>query len=96
MAEQEEAEMRRRILELEAEVEHLTTVLQEGGVPKAVSWLQWKVLRQRVALDALNRRVLSQRFVLRLLNEAGRGMTAEEYRVARDRAGNPRLEEALA
>lgn len=91
----DEAEMRRRILELEAEVENLATLLREGGVPQSASWLQWKVWRQKTALDALNRRVLSQRFVLKLLDEMGRGLTAEEYKAARERSGDPRLEEAL-
>lgn len=72
------------VRELEAEVRELRAQL-EGDIPTATFWLQTKVWRQRRALDALNRRVLSQRFVLRTLEELGRGLSREEYLAARDR-----------
>lgn len=70
--------------ELRSEVEHLRAVVA-GDMPKALSWLQWKVWRQRRELDALNRRLVSQRFVLRTLEELGRGLTQQEYLQARAR-----------
>ena len=60
--------------------------LVEGDVPAATRWLQRKVWRQAAALDALNRRVVSQRFVLRTLDDLGRSLTAAEYRSARSRS----------
>lgn len=70
--------------ELRAEVDALRAQL-EGDLPRATAWLQWKVWRQRVALDLLNRRVVSQRFALRTLDELGRGLSREEYLAARAR-----------
>lgn len=64
--------------ELRAERDALRAQL-EGDLPRATAWLQWKVWRQRTALDALERRVLSQRRVLRALDERGRGLTREEW-----------------
>lgn len=69
--------------ELRAEVDALRAQL-EGDLPRATSWLQWKVWRQRNALATLNRRVQSQRFVLRTLEELGRGLTREEYLAAKE------------
>ena len=42
--------------------------------------------RQAAALDVLNRRVVSQRFVLRTLDALGRSLSADEHRAARERA----------
>jgi uncharacterized coiled-coil protein SlyX len=86
-----------RIVELTAERDALRAQL-EGDLPSATRWLQRKVWRQAVALDALNRRVVAQRFVLRTLDELGRSLTAAEFvsakeRIAdaqvRDRVGDP-------
>ncbi|HKA67858.1 MAG TPA: hypothetical protein VKG85_01940 [Actinomycetes bacterium] len=63
----------------------------EGDLPKATRWLQRKVWRQAAALDRLNRRVVTQRFVLRTLDELGRSLTVAEYRAARDRVANDQL-----
>jgi hypothetical protein len=63
---------------LRQEVEALRAQL-EGDLPQATAWLQWKVWRQRLALDRLNRRVVTQRFVLRTLDQLGRGLSREEY-----------------
>jgi uncharacterized coiled-coil protein SlyX len=49
-----------------------------------MSWLQAKVAAQAKALDALHSSVVRQRFVLRTLNELGRGLTSEEFLKARD------------
>lgn len=68
--------------ELRAEVDALRAQL-EGDLPRATAWLQWKVWRQREALDRLCRRVTAQRFVLRTLDELGRSLSREEYLAAR-------------
>jgi hypothetical protein len=75
-------DLRSELVELAAERDALRAQL-EGDLPAATRWLQRKVWRQAVALDALNRRVVSQRFVLRTLDGLGRSLTADEYRVAR-------------
>lgn len=56
---------------------------QEAPGREAFLRLQAKAARQRDALDALNRRVVTQRLILRRLEELGRGLTAEEFRDAR-------------
>jgi hypothetical protein len=76
------AELRVELVELTAERDALRAQL-EGDLPAATCWLQRKVWRQAVALDALNRRVVSQRFVLRTLAGLGRSLTAAEYRSAK-------------
>jgi hypothetical protein len=75
-------DLRAQLVELTAERDALRAQL-EGDVPAATRWLQRKVWRQAAALDALNRRVVSQRFVLRTLDQLGRSLTAAEYRAAR-------------
>jgi hypothetical protein len=76
--------LRARLVEVTAERDALRAQL-EGDLPEAMRWLQRKVWRQRAALDALNRRVLAQRIVLRKLDELGRSLTTDEYRAARSR-----------
>ncbi len=78
------ADLRADLLELAAERDALRAQL-EGDLPAATRWLQRKAWRQAAALDALNRRVVSQRFVLRTLDELGRSLTAAEYQAARAR-----------
>jgi hypothetical protein len=78
-----DADLRTQLVELAAERDALKAQL-EGDLPSATRWLQRKVWRQAAALDALNRRVVSQRFVLRTLDELGRSLSADEYRAARD------------
>jgi len=78
------ADQRSELVELTAERDALRAQL-EGNIPVATRWLQRKVWRQAAALDALNRRVAGQRFVLRTLDELGRSLTAAEYRTARAR-----------
>lgn len=73
---------RMKIVELEAENRILRAQL-EGDFPSATAFLQTKVWRQKSALDYLNRRVLTQRFVLRTLEELGRGLTTEEFLAAK-------------
>src|SRR5260221_13632124 len=67
-----------------------------GVLPAATRWLQRKVWRQAAELDRLNRRVTSQRLVLRTLAELGRSLTAEEDRAARDAVTNVELRDRLA
>jgi hypothetical protein len=83
-------DLRHEFLELAAERDALRAQL-EGDLPTATRWLQRKVWRQAVELDRLNRRVTSQRFVLRTLDELGRSLTAEEFRAARDTISDAQL-----
>jgi hypothetical protein len=83
-------DLRHEFLELAAERDALRAQL-EGDLPTATRWLQRKVWRQAVELDRLNRRVTSQRFVLRTLDELGRSLTAEEFRAARDAVSDAQL-----
>jgi hypothetical protein len=83
-------DLRHELVELAAERDALRAQL-EGDLPAATRWLQRKVWRQAVELDRLNRRVTSQRFVLRTLDELGRSLTAEEFRTARDAVSNAQL-----
>ena len=83
-------DLRAQLVELAAERDALRAQL-DGDLPAATRWLQRKVWRQAAALDALNRRVVSQRFMLRTLGELGRSLTAEEYRTARARIADSQL-----
>jgi hypothetical protein len=85
-----EAPLRAQLVELAAERDALRAQL-EGDLPTATRWLQRKVWRQAAALDVLNRRVVTQRFVLRTLGELGRSLTAAEYLAARARTADPQL-----
>src|SRR5688500_12847083 len=67
----------------------------DGDLPAATRWLQRKVWRQAAALDTLNRRVVSQRFVLRTLDGLGRSLTADEYRAARAEIADAQLRERI-
>ena len=89
-----DADLRTQLVELRAERDALKAQL-EGDLPSATRWLQRKVWRQAAALDGLNRRVVSQRCVLRTLDGLGRSLSAEEYRAARDALGNPALRERI-
>ncbi|MFI9503010.1 hypothetical protein [Nocardia sp. NPDC052566] len=86
--------LRAQFVELTAERDALRDQLA-GDLPKATRWLQRKVWRQAAALDVLNRRVVTQRFVLRTLDELGRSLTAEEYRTARAAIANPELRDRI-
>jgi len=88
------ADLRAQLVELAAERDALRAQL-EGDLPAATRWLQRKVWRQAAALDTLNRRVVSQRFVLRTLDELGRSLTVEEYRTARDRIADEQLRDRI-
>jgi hypothetical protein len=87
-------DLRAQLVELAAERDALRAQL-EGDLPKATRWLQRKVWRQAAALDALNRRVVTQRFVLRTLDELGRSLTVDEYRTARARIADGRLRDRI-
>jgi hypothetical protein len=88
-------DLRHELLELAAERDALRAQL-EGDLPAATRWLQRKVWRQARELDRLNRRVTSQRFVLRTLDGLGRSLTAEEFRTARDALSNAQLRDRIA
>lgn len=89
------ADLRAQLVEVVAERDALRAQL-EGDLPAATRWLQRKVWRQAAALDALNRRVVTQRFVLRTIDELGRSLTADEYRAARPRTANAQLRDRIA
>jgi hypothetical protein len=91
----EAVDLREQIVELAAERDALRAQL-EGDLPAATRWLQRKVWRQAAALDALNRRVLTQRFVLRTLDALGRLLSADEYRSARAAVADTQLRERIA
>lgn len=85
-----------RATALYAEVQQLRAQL-DGEDGLAMSHLQLKTDRQRKALDRLNRKVLTQRFRLRLLASLGRDVTVEEYIAARDLNSNgARIEDYVA
>lgn len=52
------------------------------------SWLQSKVAAQKAALDTLHSVVVRQRFQLRTVNELGRGLTRDEFLVAKKAVDN--------
>ena len=85
---------RAELVDVAAERDALRAQL-DGNLPAATRWLQRKVWRQAAALDALNRRVVTQRFVLRSLDELGRSLTAAEYRAARARVADARLRDRI-
>jgi hypothetical protein len=68
----------------------------DGDLPNATRWLQRKVWRQATALDALNRRIVTQRFVLRTLDELGRSLSRAEYLAARNAVTNTELRERIS
>ena len=88
------ARLRAKLVELAAERDALRAQL-DGDLPTATRWLQRKVWRQAAALDALNRRVVTQRFVLRTLDELGRSLSADEYRTARARIADSQLRDRI-
>ena len=87
-------DVRSQLVELTAERDALRAQL-DGDLPAATRWLQRKVWRQAAALDVLNRRIVTQRFVLRTLDELGRSLTADEYRAARGQVANEQLRERI-
>jgi len=87
-------DLRAQLVEMAAERDALRAQL-DGDLPAATRWLQRKVWRQAAALDALNRRVVAQRFVLRALDALGRSLTAEEYRTARAEIADARLRDRI-
>jgi hypothetical protein len=97
----EVTELRRKVSGLHARVEELASdnhalrAQLEGNIPSATAWLQMKVDRQRKVLDAGNRTVIGQRFVLRTLESLGRGLTRDEYLAARAAEPNGQLRERI-
>jgi hypothetical protein len=89
-----DADLRAQLIELTAERDALRAQLEQD-LPAATKWLQRKVWRQAAALDALNRRVVNQRFVLRTLDALGRSLTEQEFRAMADAVSNPQLRERI-
>jgi hypothetical protein len=83
-----ELERENRILHVQLE-KRLDEALTSGEWLFVQGWLQQKVAHQKAVLDGLNRRIISQRFVLRTLDRLGRGLSLDEYREARDKVGEP-------
>lgn len=86
--------LQQELRELRSECEALRAQL-DGNIPKATHWLQSKVWRQRLALDAANRRIASQRFVLRLAEQLGHVPSRDEYVAARDAITNEQLKDRI-
>lgn len=86
--------LRAKVLELEGDAVAMRAQL-EGDMPKATAWLQTKVWRQRLALNGVNRTIASQRFVLRTLQELGRGLSADEYAIARKAVESEQLRDRI-
>lgn len=59
------------------------------------SWLQAKVAAQRAALDTLNRTIVRQRFVLRTLEELGRGLSRDEFLAAKENVANSQVRDRI-
>jgi hypothetical protein len=76
------AALRRQVAEVTAERDALAAQLA-GDLPAATAWLQAKVWRQRAVLDGLNRRIVTQRFALRLYQAVRVPVTAGEWAQAR-------------
>lgn len=89
-----ETDLRSQLVELRAERDALRAQL-ELDLPAATKWLQRKVWRQAAALDVLNRRVVSQRFVLRTLDGLGRSLTAGEFHTAKASVADAQLRERI-
>jgi uncharacterized coiled-coil protein SlyX len=75
--------MQERLADLQLDRDILEAIKRQD-IPQSLWFLQRKTTRQRKALDRLNRRVVSQRFVLRTLDGLGRSLTRDEYVAARD------------
>jgi len=88
------SDLRARLVELAAERDALRVQL-EGDLPTATRWLQRNVWRQARALDALNRRVVTQRFVLRTLDGLGRSLSAAEFASAKAAIADARLRDRI-
>jgi hypothetical protein len=88
------SDLRAQLVELAAERDALRAQL-EGDLPTATRWLQRKVWRQAQALDALNRRVVAQRFVLRTLDGLGRSLSAAEFASAKAAIADAQLRDRI-
>lgn len=82
-----------QLVRLRAECDSLRGQLEKD--PSLMWWVQSKASRQGKALNVLNRRVVSQRFVLRTLEQLGRGLTKDEYKAAREAVANEQLRERI-
>ncbi len=60
-----------------------------------MSWLQAKAAAQKTANDQMHSTIVRQRFVLRILNELGRGLTREEFLKARDAISNDQTRDRI-
>jgi hypothetical protein len=87
-------DLRSQLVELTAERDALRAQL-DGDLPAATRWLQRKVWRQAATLDLLKRRVVTQRFILRTLDELGRSLSTEEYRTARAQVADAQLRDRI-
>ena len=89
-SEEEIVKLRMALAEAVDEIDVLKARL-DGDIPRALHWLQGKAERQRLALDGLNRRVLSLHFALRLMNRLREPVTAAEWNEAREAVADEAL-----
>jgi uncharacterized coiled-coil protein SlyX len=85
--------LRRQLADLQSENDGLRHQLSEPG--NRLPWDLAKVARQRAALDRLHSAVVRQRFVLRTLEQLGRGLTREEFLAARAQVASEQARERI-
>jgi hypothetical protein len=78
-----------------ADVQWIVEALESGDRDSAIYRLLSKCMRQRAALDLLNRRVVNQRFQLRTINELGRGLTTAEFLAAKTAVVNEQVKNLI-
>jgi hypothetical protein len=93
-SEEEIVKLRMALAEAVDEIDVLKARL-DGDIPRALHWLQGKAERQRLALDGLNRRVLSLHFALRLMNRLREPVTAAEWKQARETVADEALRKRI-
>lgn len=86
--------LRTENLELKAENRALMAEM-EGNRDHSLPWSIMKVIRQRHALDYLTARNTRLRFQIRCINLLGRGLTADEFRAARDQIEREDVQERI-
>ena len=84
---------RQELAELKTENAVLRGQLEKD--PAMMWWCYAKLHRQAHALNILNRRVVSQRMVLREIERLGRGLSKDEYLAAREAIADEKLRERI-
>jgi len=81
--------------QLPLEDQWIVDALTANERDSAIRRMLYKIQRQRAALDLLNRRVVNQRFQLRVVNELGRGLTTDEFITAKSQLGNEQVKNLI-